>query len=96
MQVKVRTKEGAKGIRDGMFVTCWIVVQEKADAVVVPFDVFIYRQNKPYVFVVDESKGVVEQREVLEGIPGHPLWLAFFSSAQSLPSFSLACWWFPA
>ena len=70
IQVKVRTKKGAKKIRDGMFVTCWIAVEEKTDAVVVPFDVFIYRQNKPYIFVVNESRGVVEQREVLEGIAG--------------------------
>ncbi len=70
IQVKVRTEGGAGEIRDGMFVTSWIVVDEKTDAVVVPFDVFIYRHNKPYVFVVDEGKGIVEQREVVEGIPG--------------------------
>ncbi|MFO7600742.1 MAG: efflux transporter periplasmic adaptor subunit, partial [Candidatus Desulfacyla sp.] len=70
IQVKVRTDKGAQGIRDGMFVTCWIVVNEKADAVVVPFDVFIYRQNKPYVFRVDQAGKRVEQIEVVEGISG--------------------------
>ncbi len=70
IQVKVRTEEGNQNPRDGMFVTCWIVVEEKAEAIVVPFDVFIYRQNRPYVFVVDEIKGRVEQREVVEGIAG--------------------------
>ncbi|MFH1241763.1 MAG: hypothetical protein V1689_05310, partial [Pseudomonadota bacterium] len=70
IQVKVLTTEGAGKIKDGMFVTCWIVVDEKVDAVVVPFDVFIYRQNRPYIFVVDEGRGVVEQREVVEGIAG--------------------------
>jgi len=53
-----------------MFVTCWIIVKEKTDAIVVPFDVFVYRQNRPYVFVVDKAKGIVEQREVVEGISG--------------------------
>ena len=70
IQVKVRTDEGVKGIRDGMFVTCWIVVEEKTAAVVVPFDVFIYRQNAPYVFRVDETEKRVEQVGVVEGISG--------------------------
>lgn len=70
IQAKVRTEKGPKGIRDGMFVTCWIVVDEKRDAVVVPFDVFIYRQNKPYVFKVDQARKHVEQIEIVEGITG--------------------------
>ena len=70
IQVKVRTVKGPQSIRGGMFVTCWIIVEEKTDAIVVPFDVFVYRQNKPYVFVVDRAKGVIEQREVVEGIVG--------------------------
>ena len=70
IQVKVRTEKGPQGIRDGMFVTCWIIVEEKADAIVVPYDVFVYRKNKPYVFVVDEKKGIVQKRPVVEGIAG--------------------------
>lgn len=70
IQIKVRTVKGPQGIRDGMFVTCWIIVEEKTDAIVVPFDVFVYRENRPYVFVVDKAKGVVEQRQVVEGIAG--------------------------
>ncbi len=70
IQVKVRTEKGAQGIRDGMFVTCWIVVAEKPDAIVAPYDVFVYRKNKPYVFVVNEKKGIAEKRAVVEGIAG--------------------------
>ncbi len=70
IQVKVRTEKDVKGIRDGMFVTCWIVVAEKTDAIVVPYDVFVYRKNKPYVFVVNEKTGTVEKRLVVEGIAG--------------------------
>jgi len=70
IQVKVRTAKGAQGIRDGIFVTCWSVVDEKTDAIVVPFDVFIYRQNKPYVFRVDQAGKKVEQIEIVEGISG--------------------------
>ncbi|NCC24622.1 MAG: HlyD family efflux transporter periplasmic adaptor subunit [Deltaproteobacteria bacterium] len=70
IQVKVRTEGGSPGLRDGMFVTAWIVVEEKLEAVMVPFDVFIYRQNKPSVFRVDEARGVVERVDVVEGISG--------------------------
>ena len=70
IQVKIRTGKRVEGIWDGMFVVCWIIVEEKEKAVTVPFDVFVYRQNKPYVFVVDESRGIVEQRQVVEGIAG--------------------------
>jgi len=70
IQVKVRTGKGPEGVRDGMFVTCWIVVDEKTDAIVVPFDVFIYRQNRPYVFRVDPVGKRVEQKEIIEGISG--------------------------
>jgi len=70
IQVKLRTEKGALGIRDGMFVTCWVVVDEKEDAIVVPFDVFIYRQNKPFVFKVDPLKERVDQIEIVEGISG--------------------------
>ena len=70
IQVKVRTEKGVQEIRDGMFVTCWIIVAEKTDAIVVPYDVFVYRKNKPYVFVVDEKKGLVQKRPVVEGIVG--------------------------
>ncbi|MDZ7699766.1 MAG: hypothetical protein U5R49_23505 [Deltaproteobacteria bacterium] len=68
-QVKVRTDEGGP-IRDGMFVTCWIVVQEKSQALVVPYDVFVYRENLPYIFVVDETRGTATQHKVVEGIAG--------------------------
>ena len=70
MQIRIRTEKGKFNIKDGMFVGCWIVVTEKKDAILVPFDVFVYRQNIPYVFVVDQEKGIVEQRKVIEGITG--------------------------
>lgn len=70
IQVKVRTTEGISRMRDGMFVTCWIVVREKPDAVVAPYNVFLFRDNVPHVFVVDQSKKRVEQRAVKLGIEG--------------------------
>lgn len=70
VQVKVRTTEGIARMRDGMFVTCWIVVREKPDAVVAPYNVFLFRDNVPHVFVVNRSKETVEQRPVKLGIEG--------------------------
>lgn len=70
VHVKVRTTDGLANLRDGMFVTCWIVVKEKKDAVVVPYSVFLFRDNKPHVFVVDQAKQTVEQRAVKLGIEG--------------------------
>ncbi len=70
IQVKVRTSHAGGLIRDGMFVACWIVAREKAEALQAPFDVFIYRQNRPFVLEVDEKTGTVAQRAVVEGIAG--------------------------
>ena len=70
VQVKVRTTQGIARMRDGMFVTCWIVVKEKADTVVAPYNVFLFRDNVPHVFVVSQSKDTVEQRAVKLGIEG--------------------------
>lgn len=70
IQVKVRSEKGPQTIRDGMFVSCWVIVSQKSDAIVVPYDVFVYRKNKPYIFIVDEAKGIVAQQQVVEGIAG--------------------------
>lgn len=70
VQVKVRTQKGAAGLQDGRFVNCCLIVEQKQDAVVAPFNAFIYRQNKSYVFVADEAEGIAEQREIVDGISG--------------------------
>ncbi|MBU2550310.1 MAG: efflux RND transporter periplasmic adaptor subunit [Proteobacteria bacterium] len=70
VQVKIRTTQGAENLLDGMFVNCWIVAEEKKAAVVAPLNAFVYRQNRSYVFVVDEPSGQVAQRRVSEGIMG--------------------------
>jgi RND family efflux transporter MFP subunit len=55
VQLKIRTSQGAERLKDGMFVACWIEVQSKADAIVAPFDAFLFEENRPYVFVVDSA-----------------------------------------
>jgi multidrug efflux pump subunit AcrA (membrane-fusion protein) len=48
----------------------WIAVEEKEDAVVVPLNAVVFRNQQPYVFVVNPDEGVVEQRPVELGITG--------------------------
>lgn len=58
-----------KNVRHGERVLTWIAVEEEPNAVVVPINTIVYRDQTPYVFVVNE-KGVVEQRQVELGIKG--------------------------
>lgn len=57
-----------KNIRHGERVLTWIAVEEQPNAVVVPINSVVYRDQTPYVFVVNE--GVVKQRKVELGIRG--------------------------
>ena len=68
IQVKVRTVTGTEQLRDGTFVTCFVIVKEKQDAVQVPANVLVYRQNQPYVFVV--TGDVVNRQQVAEAMQG--------------------------
>ncbi|MEW5819131.1 MAG: efflux RND transporter periplasmic adaptor subunit [Cyanobacteriota bacterium] len=70
IQAKIRTLGGAKYLKDGMFVTCWIIVKQKKDAIIAPGDSLIYRKDRTFVFVVDPKTKVVERKEVKEGIFG--------------------------
>ncbi|MBE9214936.1 biotin/lipoyl-binding protein [Plectonema cf. radiosum LEGE 06105] len=58
-----------KNIRHGERVLTWIAVEEEPNAIVVPINTVVYRDQTPYVFVVNE-KEVVEQRKVELGIRG--------------------------
>ncbi|QDU92583.1 efflux RND transporter periplasmic adaptor subunit [Lignipirellula cremea] len=64
VQLKIRTTLGADEVRDGMFVACWIKVEEKADAVAAPFDAFLFEENRPYVFVIDSDEGAPDRGKV--------------------------------
>lgn len=57
-------------LRHGEQVLTWIAVSENPSAIVVPLDAVVRRDRIPYVFVVNEEEGVVEQREVELGITG--------------------------
>lgn len=66
--VKVRTVDGAKNLRDGMFVTCRIVYAEKTNALIVPTSGIMYRLGKPYAFAVKKGGDKAERRDLITGI----------------------------
>ncbi len=68
IQVKIRTISNVEELQDGMFVTCWIVVQEKKNTLLAPSNSLIYRQNSSYVFVYDSQEGTVTEKEIALGI----------------------------
>jgi HlyD family secretion protein len=61
--------ETTEDVRHGERVLTWIAVEENLKALVVPINAVVYRDQVPYVFVVNEA-GVVEQRQVELGIRG--------------------------
>ncbi|MBU2548387.1 MAG: efflux RND transporter periplasmic adaptor subunit [Proteobacteria bacterium] len=70
VQIKIRTDQGDHPIKDGMHVTCWIVVEEKDNAVLVPPNVFLQRRLKSYVFIVDPAAKTARMTETALGLSG--------------------------
>ena len=74
IQLKVRTDESAAGrLEDGMFVTVWLLAEERTGVVVAPLDAFVYRDDQPLVYAVtggDDGSPVAEVREVELGLGG--------------------------
>ena len=61
--------ETTEDIKHGEQVLTWIAVAEEPNAVVVPLNAVVYRDQTPYIFVVN-PEGVIEQRQVQLGIRG--------------------------
>ena len=70
VRVTIRINQGVANLQDGEQVSAWIAVEEKEQALVAPFKAFVFRDRQPYVFVVNEAEGVVEQRAIKQGIEG--------------------------
>jgi len=70
VQIKVRTNEGSDLLQDGAFATVWIKADQHDDVVTVPMGVFVYRDNQPYVFVVDPETNKAQLRQVVPGLSG--------------------------
>ncbi len=65
-RVKVRLKQKSNEIPDGMFVTCWIVVEKKEEVLRLPMESLLFKNDQPYVFTVQNS--TVQLRNIKLGI----------------------------
>jgi RND family efflux transporter MFP subunit len=70
IQVKVRTTFGSEFLRDGLFVTCWIIAKNKDNALLIPYNSVIYREMDVYVFVYNPETKTVTKRQIKTGIEG--------------------------
>lgn len=70
VRVTIRLDDGFANVQDGEQVSAWIATEEKEQAMVAPFNTFIFRDRQPNVFVVNEEKGIVEQKAIKQGIEG--------------------------
>ena len=70
IRVTARINEGSVNLQDGEQVSVWIATAEKNNATVAPLNAFVFRDRQPYVFVVNEEEGIVEQRAITQGIEG--------------------------
>ena len=70
VHVTIRVNPGINKLQDGERISAWIAVEDKNDAVVAPFNAFVFRDQKPYVFVVNQDTGKAEQRQIETGIEG--------------------------
>ena len=48
--ITIRTKCSLKTLKDGLFVSCWIVVQESKNALTLPHKAILFQDNKPILF----------------------------------------------
>lgn len=70
IQVEIRTKNENMSLKDGMYVTVWIATERKDNVVTAPLESFIFRDNQPYVFVINDADNTVNLREVILGLQG--------------------------
>ncbi|MGK7900089.1 MAG: efflux RND transporter periplasmic adaptor subunit [Hormoscilla sp.] len=70
IEVKIRVNQGTQNLKNGARVSAWIAVEEKLNATTAPFSAFVWRDQKPHVFVVNKQEKIVEQRQIKPGLRG--------------------------
>lgn len=70
VRVIIRTTANGDQLEDGEFVSVWIATEQRNDVVVVPMNVMVYRDNKPYVYVIDAMTNRAQMRAVVPGLQG--------------------------
>ncbi|NDV27106.1 efflux RND transporter periplasmic adaptor subunit [Desulfovibrio sp. JC010] len=84
VRVKVRLKQQETVIPDGMFASCWIMVEHKENTLRIPLGAMLYDGPQPYTFVCENGTahrqnlqtGLRDNRhvEILQGVkPGTPV-----------------------
>ena len=68
--VKIRVKENPERLRDGDFVSAFIMVNRATDVVSIPFDAFVRDDDVAFAFVVPEGSTNVERRLLELGLAG--------------------------
>lgn len=73
MQAKLRVEPADSRIKSGMYARVRLITDVIQDAVVIPSDAIVYRNSKPFVFVVQgepdaDGKGSVRMASVTEGL----------------------------
>ncbi|WP_163292867.1 efflux RND transporter periplasmic adaptor subunit [Desulfovibrio sp. JC022] len=66
IRVKARLKQQEHFIQDGMFVTCWIMVNKKENSLRIPLSSLLYDGNQPYAFVCKD--GFAQRRNLTIGL----------------------------
>ena len=70
IEVTIRDLQQAPDLKVGGQAYVWIEVAANNDAVVLPLSAVVLRDREFYVFVVNETDGVVQRRRVTRGIQG--------------------------
>jgi len=64
VRIKVRVRQKEELIVHGMFVTCRIEVEKKKDVLLLPPKSLLYRDDKPYVYVIEDGRAVKRGIEI--------------------------------
>ncbi|MEM6451786.1 MAG: biotin/lipoyl-binding protein [Cyanobacteria bacterium P01_D01_bin.105] len=70
IEVTALLTSNRESLKHGQNVTTWIAIASDPSATVVPLNAVTYRDQQPYVFVVNPENNKVEQRPVDVGIEG--------------------------
>lgn len=69
-RIRIRTTHPSGHLKDGMFVTCFILAREKNNVIRIPIKSFVFSKENSYVFTVDPTTKTVHRQHLKTGIEG--------------------------
>ncbi|MEM1309352.1 MAG: hypothetical protein AAGF98_07610 [Cyanobacteria bacterium P01_H01_bin.153] len=69
-EVKIRNFQQVRNLKVGARVYVWIETVANQDAIVLPLEAVLAREQNFYAFVVNEADGIVERRQITRGVEG--------------------------